>query len=327
MHSGRSVRFKYLLAASICFTASIACAQTFTSPAQHAQNRKIAAESVCGDTRMNPAALAALRLVCQRVSTVSPDSSFTSNRVIVVGFVGGFVKADDSRHPEILFASYLREHYGSEIEAKVFSNHDLADALSFVLEGLDVNHDGKISAAEKNDARIIIYGHSWGASETSVFASELGRLEIPVLLTIQLDIIPKPGQKPALIPRNVASAINFYESEGPLRGKPTIVALDPMMTRILGNIQMKYDQSRVNCDNYNWFVRTFNKPHHEIENDAQVWNQVAALIDSDISQTGQFARSPGRIGIGGQEESRPGASGQQLAPNPNANIEQDLRTP
>jgi pimeloyl-ACP methyl ester carboxylesterase len=282
----QKIRLKHLAAAAICAVPLVAYPQAFTSAEQRVPGPGIAPVSVCDETRMKPAASAAwaaLRLVCGQTPAVASSSPRVPNRVIVVGFVGGFVKADDSLHPEILFASYLREHYGREVEAKVFSNHDLADALSFVLQSLGADHDGKLSDSEKKNARIIIYGHSWGASETAALADELARRAIPVLLTIQIDIIPKPGQRPDQIPANVASAINFYQSGGPLHGQPAIVALDPRATKILGNIEMQYDHLRVNCSNYHWFPRTFNKPHHKIENDARVWNQIASLIETEIA--------------------------------------------
>jgi hypothetical protein len=46
---------------------------------------------------------------------------------------------------------------------------------------------------------------------------------------------------------------------------------------------MKYRNHPINCDNYPWIARTFNKPHHEIENDPRVWDQLASLIDSELS--------------------------------------------
>jgi len=48
------------------------------------------------------------------------------------------------------------------------------------------------------------------------FTKELERLEIPVLLTIQIDIVPKPGQQPVVIPPNLEAAVNFFQSERPL---------------------------------------------------------------------------------------------------------------
>ena len=222
----------------------------------------------------------ALRQVCLRKPAARIDSSIPT---IIIGFVGGFVKRDDPKHPEVQFAAYLRDRYASGIHVEVFSNHAGREALRQVEQLLDTDHDGGLSAAEKQQARIIIYGHSWGASETVSFAGELGRQGIPVLLTIQLDSIAKPGQRDSNIPPNVASAVNFYQSDGILHGRSQILAADPTRTEIIGNFEMKYRNHPINCDNYPWIARTFNKPHHEIENDPRVWDQLASLIDSELS--------------------------------------------
>lgn len=44
---------------------------------------------------------------------------------------------------------------------------------------------------------------------------------------------------------------------------------------------MTYEGHRINCDNYPWYARVFNRPHHEIENDPRVWDLAASLIDSE----------------------------------------------
>jgi len=203
-------------------------------------------------------------------------------KAIIIGFVGGFVKHDDARHPEVQFAAYLRDRYPS-VQAEVFSNHNGQNAFREVLRLLDSDHSGVLTAAEKEQAAIIIYGHSWGASETVSLARRLEQNSIPVLLTIQVDIVAKPGQSGSTIPPNVAQAVNFYQSKGPIHGRSEIFAADPARTRILGNIQMRYDEHPINCDNYPWFPRVFNRPHHEIENDPRVWDQAASLIDAELS--------------------------------------------
>jgi hypothetical protein len=53
----------------------------------------------------------------------------------------------------------------------------------------------------------------------------------------------------------------------------------------LGNFHMNYEDHRVNCDNYRWLSRVFNQPHHQIENDPQVWGQIASFIDSELLRT------------------------------------------
>lgn len=282
MRSARKSGLKCLLATAACLATWAGNARAAAAPERREPERPLSANTICDNSRSNSPAVMALRFLCQS-TPAGTQSHLATAPLIVVGFVGGFVKPDDLRHPEPLFASYLRQHYGSELQAKVFSNHDARGAQSFVLNLLDTNHDGVVSPQEKKDARIIIYGHSWGASEAAAFARRLGRLQIPVLLTIQLDIIRKPGQKPGVIPANVERAINFYQPAGPLHGLPAIVAADPAKTVILGDVRMVYGRSHIDCNNYNWFVRTFNRPHHELENDARVWQSVTSLIDQEVS--------------------------------------------
>jgi hypothetical protein len=203
-------------------------------------------------------------------------------KAIVIGFVGGFARRDDLKHPEVQFAANLRQRYPSQVYAEVFSNHEGQKALRQVLRLLDADRDGALTPSEKEHAKIILYGHSWGASETVAFAKELGERGIPVLLTIQVDSITKPGQQDSTIPPNVANAVNFYQPGGLLHGRSEISAADPAKTRIIGNFRMTYKGHPIDCRNYPWLARTFNKPHHEIENDPRVWDQAAFLIDSSL---------------------------------------------
>jgi len=218
-----------------------------------------------------------------------PDSAMRN--VVVIGFVGGFVSRDDAKHPEVQFADYLRARYPT-IHAEVFGNHNGKSALHQVMRLLDTDHDGSLTAIEKDRVTMIIYGHSWGASEAVMFARELGAMGIPVALTIQIDTIAKPFHKSLTISPNVASAINFYQPKGPLHGRPEIVAADPTRTKIIGNFRMTYDDLPINCNNYIWYARVFNKPHHEIENDLRVWDGVASLIDSYLSGTTTIVETP-----------------------------------
>jgi hypothetical protein len=224
-----------------------------------------------------------------------PQAGSAGGKVIIIGFVGGFVSQNDTKHPEVQFATYLRHRYPL-IEVVVFGNHHGRKALHEVLRMLDSDDDGVLSRNEKRESTIIIYGHSWGAAEAVTFAGALGQMGIPVALTIQIDTIAKPGSKGATIPENVASAINFYQSRGPLHGLPEIVAADPKQTTILGNILMTYEDRPIDCRNYSWYARVFNKPHHEIENDFRVWDRTASLIDSNLSETTLRVQTPSPSG-------------------------------
>lgn len=211
------------------------------------------------------------------------ESRGHSAPLVVIGFMGGFARSNDHGHPEVQFAEYLRDRYSSDIHAEVFGNHHGKKALHEIQRLLDDDGNGVLSLDEREQARIVIYGHSWGAAETVVLARELGKRGIPVLLTIQVDSIGKPGHDDSTIPSNVASAINLYQSRGPLHGRVSILAADPVHTKIIGNLHMTYEGRAINCDNYPWYARTFNKPHHEIENDPRVWRLAASLIDSEFA--------------------------------------------
>ena len=200
--------------------------------------------------------------------------------IIVVGFAGGYIQRDAMAHGEVRFATRLRREYALGMHVEVFENHHGKMALRQILLLLDANHDGVLAPAEKQRARIILYGHSWGGSETVALARQLERNGIPVLLTVQVDSVTKRGQRDGSIPANVAEAANFYQADGLLHGRRQIHAMDPATTRILGNFQFDYRLNHVACDRYPWFARTFMKPHIEIENDPRVWDEVDTLIRS-----------------------------------------------
>jgi hypothetical protein len=213
---------------------------------------------------------------------IRPDRPDPSGRLIIIGFVGGHIRADNLVHKEVQLAGNLRQRYPGRVKSAVFANHDGDAALGAVLQFLDENSSGCLSSHEKQDARIVIYGHSWGASETVTLARRLNKLNIPVLLTVQVDSVRKTGENDAAIPPNVHEAVNFYQSEGMLHGRSEIDAMDPSRTTILGNFASTYRHKRVSCDGYPWYARTFMRPHIEIENDPMVWGRIQDLIATKI---------------------------------------------
>jgi hypothetical protein len=201
---------------------------------------------------------------------------------IVIGFVGGLVRHNNDVHSEVQLATRLRNAYPSSVHVIMFENRRGVQARREIMRLLDVNHDGTLSPGEKLDARIAIYGHSWGASETVTLARALGKEGIPVLLTIQVDSIAKLGENDESIPANVAQAVNFYQRRGLLQGRQRIRAADASRTQILGNFQFDYKTNTVNCEGYPWYARFFMRPHLEIESDPSVWRQVERLIRSKL---------------------------------------------
>ncbi len=197
---------------------------------------------------------------------------------IVIGFVGGMVQHNNLIHSEVRLATHLQNEYSPAVQVRMFENRRGARAEREIRRLLDVDHDGGLSAGEKRNARIAIYGHSWGASETVALARALGKEGIPVLLTVQVDSIAKPGENDELIPANVARAANFYQGRGLLHGRRRIRAADGSNTQILGNFQFDYKLNSIDCPGYPWYARLLMKPHIEIESDPNVWRQVESLI-------------------------------------------------
>ena len=198
--------------------------------------------------------------------------------IIVIGFVGGFVHHNNTAHREVQLAADLRRDYPSGVDVRIFENHSATQAHQEILRSLDIDRDGALSSDEKGKARIVLYGHSWGASEVVHTARTLEKEGIPVLLTIQVDSVSKPGEDDKHIPANVSEAVNFFQRDGLLRGQSKILATDPARTRILGNFQSDYRSKSINCDGFPWYAQLFMKPHIEIESDPSVWNRIESLI-------------------------------------------------
>ncbi|MFZ0586868.1 MAG: EF-hand domain-containing protein, partial [Candidatus Sulfotelmatobacter sp.] len=96
------------------------------------------------------------------VDAVRPQTVAPSN--IVIGFVGGFVRHDNPHQGPVLFAQQIQRTVSKDTYVRVFENRRRKQAYETIFRLLDVNRDGVLSAEEKARARIILFGHSWGAS-------------------------------------------------------------------------------------------------------------------------------------------------------------------
>jgi pimeloyl-ACP methyl ester carboxylesterase len=201
---------------------------------------------------------------------------------ILVGFAGGFERHDNLRHGPVQLAHRIQPDLPRGSSIQVFENRHRKDAYNAILHRLDANHDGMLSNAEKSQARIILFGHSWGAAAVVMLARELNRAGIPVLLTVQVDSIAKPWQSDAVIPENVAAAANFYQPNGLLHGRARITAADDSKTQILGNYRFDYQKTPVQCPGASWFQRFFAPAHAQSQCDPRLWSQVEALVRQRI---------------------------------------------
>jgi hypothetical protein len=222
-------------------------------------------------------------LKAESPSPVTPVEIRATPRAMVIGFVGGFVRHDARAHSTVQVVEHLRNAHREGVYVQSYANRDRSRAYKEIVQHLDGDNDGTLSAEEKQNARIVIFGHSWGASETVTLARQLQREGIPVLLTIQVDSVAKLGQNDSVIPANVGQAVNFYQPHGIVHGRPRIRAADPARTEILGNFRYDYKEKAVRCEGYPWFDNILVKAHTQIECDPQVWSQVESLIYSKLS--------------------------------------------
>jgi hypothetical protein len=228
------------------------------------------------------ATLAPRQVILAYTASASEDS--TKPPAIVIGFVGGFIAHDNPVHSEVQLAARLRKEYPTGVDVETFESYRGENARQRILKILDANHDGTLTTDEKQQARIIIYGHSWGGAESIYLARALEKESIPVLLTIQVDSVSGPGKNDTTIPANVAQAANFYQPHGFVRGHHDIRAADAARTRIIGNFRFDYENSSLTCAQYPWYDRIFVKSHTQIECDPAIWDQVESLIRSNLPQ-------------------------------------------
>jgi len=197
---------------------------------------------------------------------------------ILVGFVGGFVRHNNAHHGPVKVAQRLQQDSPKDAFIEVFENRHRKTALKTILQRLDANQDGTLSEKEKAEAHIMLFGQSWGASAVVLLARELNRIGVPVMLTVQVDSVAKLWQKDAVIPENVAAAVNFYQPHGLVHGRSEIKAADDSKTRILGNYRFDYKQAPVVCQGYSWFDRIITPDHMQSECDPHIWSQVENLV-------------------------------------------------
>ena len=212
---------------------------------------------------------------------------------VVIGFVGGFVRHTDRVHSPVQVAARLRESFPSGVYVEVFENSHREEAHRRILAILGKAGEGKLSDRAKRQARIIIYGMSWGGSETVALARQLQADRIPVLLTVQVDSVAKAGQNDQVIPANVAEAANFYQTDGLLHGRAQIRAEKGAGTRIVGNFHYQYKKTAPHCDEYPWYDRLFAKYHTKIECDPEVWGRVETLIRAKLPPAADKASGSG----------------------------------
>lgn len=216
----------------------------------------------------------------QRYSDFTIPRPLPSNSYLIIGMLGGIERWDADNRSVRRLALELRERGLPNVYIETLEHRHKSLALRLIREALDTNGDGKLDERECASARVILYGHSMGAASAVSLARMLQKLNVPVLLTVQVDSI---GQGAGTIPPNVIRAANFYQRNSLLlRGRGEIRAQDPERTTILGNFRYDYSHKDVDLSRSSIPERIIDGAHTKMEFDPEVWSAVEKLILSEI---------------------------------------------
>lgn len=218
--------------------------------------------------------LLAESLFAQKLSDLRVPAPVPEGEVLVIGFLGGVERWDDQHRGVRQLMLRLRESPGLHAESVANRRARVADKL--ILRAFDRNRDGKLDAAERSSAKLILVGQSLGGGATVRLAKRLKKQGLPVLLTVQVDSF---GLRDGVIPENVRAAANFYQHELlTIQGQREIRAADPAKTRVLGNFQMRYPVWLPYPQPESWARRWLGGAHARMEADPFLWAQVEMLV-------------------------------------------------
>ena len=216
----------------------------------------------------------------QRYRDFITKSPLAEGEYLVIGFPGGREKWDNERQIARRIALRLRARNLPGVHVETVENKQRHLAAELIRKALDRNGDNQLDAQERASARIILYGQSFGGAATAKVARELYVLDIPVLLTVQVDSV---GRGDDAVPPNVRKAANLYQSNGPfIRGEREIRADDPTRTQILGNWRYDYRNKRVDLTGKPWWKRLFSNAHTKMEFDPDVWAKLEGLLLAEL---------------------------------------------
>ncbi|MBS1802308.1 MAG: hypothetical protein JST28_03025 [Acidobacteria bacterium] len=226
-------------------------------------------------------ALFASAALSQRFSQLTTPTPLPTGSTLVVGFLGGYDRWNDEHRSVRRLVLKLREHPG--VFAESISNHHQALALRLIHEAFDTNRNGRLEPDEIANARVILFGQSWGGAAAIAVARDLHKLGIPVMLTVQIDSV---GAHDSLIPPNVRAAVNFYQHDPftTIHGRNNIRAADPLRTTILGNFRSTYVFRSVDESNASKARQVFGGSHTKMELDPVVWGRVERNIYDAVAR-------------------------------------------
>jgi hypothetical protein len=218
----------------------------------------------------------------QRYSHFRTPTPLPQGQILILGFMGGREPWNNDDRSVRKLALKLRSMNDPEICVETVENKKRSLAIELITKAFDRSRDGKLDQRERASIRLILYGQSFGGAAVVKLAWQLKKMDVPVLLTVQVDSI---GRGDRMIPSNVARAANLFQRNGWfIRGEPEIRAEDPARTIIIDNLKFDYSNKQIDISRVPFMKKAFRVAHTRMEYDPDVWAKVEELILDSIKK-------------------------------------------
>ncbi len=218
----------------------------------------------------------------QQYHHLSTPTPIQGDQTLILGFLGGFERWNDESRGVRKLAIKLDAMNLPNVHVETLENSKRDLAIKFIQHAFDHNQNGFLDDWERDSARIILYGHSLGGAAVVKLSEELKKMDVPVLLTVQIDSVGF-AYDDHIIPSNVKRAANLFQDDGwILQGEDRIEPENPNKTKVVANIRFGYRNKNVDMSSVTWKRRLFWNAHNKMDADPEVWATVGQLILSEI---------------------------------------------
>ena len=217
----------------------------------------------------------------QRYQDFSTKTPLSRGHILIIGFLGGRESWDNRKQSVRKLALKFRAMGLSQVHVESVENSKRRLAIELIRNAFDLDRDGRLDERERTGVRLVLYGQSFGGAAVVKLARELEKMNVPILLTVQVDSI---GRGDKLIPTNVDRAANLFQRNGVIiKGEREVRPQDPGRTTIIGNFEFDYSHKEVNISEVPWHKKLFRVAHTKMDHDPAVWELVEKIILDVIS--------------------------------------------
>jgi hypothetical protein len=217
----------------------------------------------------------------QRYQDFTTKTPLVEGQVLIIGFMGGRESWDNHKRGVRKLALKMRAMNLPNAHVETVENKKRHRAIELIRNAFDRDRDGRFDERERASSSLILYGQSFGGAAVIKLARQLQKMNVPVLLTVQVDSI---GRGDKVIPANVARAANLFQRNGlVIKGEREIRAEDPNRTTVIGNYRFDYSKKKIDLSEVSWMKKLFRAAHTKMDHDPAVWEQVEKLILDTVS--------------------------------------------